>query len=120
MFSIIRLFLPSKVGELGPLLLHEAPLPGFMVHFFFPGFAVQVQIHKPMSGQASELSNLTWTLSCRLYSNVHISYSPASTDKINAPFKVLTGLMAKQAQTTTLSDVRISLLFPPRSLQAGD
>lgn len=39
---------------------------------------------------------------------MHISYSSASTVEINATFQVLTGLMAKQAQTATSSDLGVS------------
>lgn len=106
---IIRLFQPSEVWELQSTLMHrETPLPGFTIHVSFPGFAVQVQVYEPMPGQACELSNLGWDLRWNLYCNMHISYSSASTVEINATFKVLTGLMAKQAQAATSSDLVVS------------
>lgn len=48
-----------------------------------------------------------WSLGCKFYCNVYISYSPVSAAEINAPSETLTGLRAKHAQTATSDDMQM-------------
>lgn len=98
-----------RSSEMWELRHRPEPLcPVRHLHVSFPGFAVQIQVHKLMPGQACELRNFPWDLTCNTYCNRHISYSSASTVEINAPFKALAGFMAKLTQTAASSDLGVS------------
>lgn len=95
----------ASTGMTWVLLLHETALSGFMVHICFPGFTMQVQIHKIMP------HHINSTISCGF---LDAKFIVMCTFLILLPPQLklmhhlkFTGLRAKHAQTATSDDMKM-------------